>query len=334
MKPNNTFEEILNTLKKSQNILLASHTGADLDSIGSNIALKLILKNLGINADFYSVDNLPVGLTDLVDCQHVNAPVDIATIDLSKYDTFLGLDVDTTDRVTKTDGFKLPENIKTKVYIDHHQTSLGMGDLNYVDKNASSATLLIFRMSKELNIPLNKQIGEYILLGILGDTGTFQFSNTHPEDLKAVTELIEKYDVNMFNMIYNMTFNEPIELFKMKRIIYNNLKVDFENRFAYTTYTQKEKADAGIDPNIGLPAVSDTIKRLKGVDFVFVISETKDKVNEYHLGMRSHEKNFDVSKIAIKLGGGGHKPAAAAKLTNQKSIDEAIQTVISTIAEM
>ena len=120
-----------------------------------------------------------------------------------------------------------------------------------------------------------------------------------------------------------------------KAVIYSNLKLNKENKIAWSSISLKEMNEKGITSLEGLYPACDLIKQLEGIDFAFVIKESETNPGTYKASLRSHEPYYDVSKIAVALGGGGHKTASStAVLKDAKTIQEAASIVFETAKKL
>ena len=101
-------------------------------------------------------------------------------------DVFIALDCEKT-RLGAAE--TLFDKAKKKINIDHHiSNASGCGDVNYVVPTASSASELIYDViDKEY---MDEEIAKAIYIGIIHDTGIFQYSNTSKKTLQIAGELI------------------------------------------------------------------------------------------------------------------------------------------------
>jgi nanoRNase/pAp phosphatase (c-di-AMP/oligoRNAs hydrolase) len=134
--------------------------------------------------------------------------------------------------------------------------------------------------------------------------------------------------VKIFEVISKLSSYEYIDQIKYKELVYRNLVVNKEKRFAYSTLTLKEIADAGIDMEKVFVRHSDLIKFLIDVDFTFVISETDSDPKYFEVSFRSKGPDYNVKVLAEMFGGGGHVSGAGAKLYSILDIHEALTFVL------
>src|SRR5256885_4032584 len=75
--------------------------------------------------------------------------------------------------------------------VDHHHDNSRFGDVNYVDGHASSTAEILARICDGLGIELTPQIAEALYVGLVTDTGRFQYRTTSPAALRLAARLVE-----------------------------------------------------------------------------------------------------------------------------------------------
>jgi len=201
------FLLIKKELDKSQNVLLVAHSAPDGDTIGSVFALKeyitVILKK---NAEVTCVDPLPVYLSFFLAREKMADP---SSINTEKYDLIIGCDAVERgfEKIVKNKGRK-----QKIILLDHH-TTLRMkfvrSDIVISDEKYSSVCEILYDFFDFHRIEINRKIAEYLLMGILGDTGIFQHANTTPKVMEIAAGLMKK----------GASLNKIIQLiFKNKRL--------------------------------------------------------------------------------------------------------------------
>ena len=73
--------------------------------------------------------------------------------------------------------------------IDHHVSNICFAQDNYVVPDASSTSELVYNLIDKDKI--TKEIAEALYLGIVHDTGVFQYSCAGPSTFRAAAELLE-----------------------------------------------------------------------------------------------------------------------------------------------
>ena len=328
MRKNNNPEEILDLIKSKEKIITCMDARFDYDSFCSVLAMSKFLESLGKNYEVTYFTKLPEQAKEVFDTSLVKENVEPNKIDFSKYDLLIFLDSGDSKHLNKLFNFKVPSGITT-LCIDHHTKEELYADYNYVDDAEVSNCSLLLDLLESWKFKIEKDVATFLFTGLLFDSGFFQFKKTNAESFKKAARLIE-LGADKDNIIQKTTFNEEHRSMIIKKILYKNLVVDFSNRFAYSILSidgLRRNKISTTEHNSISPA--DEIKKLSGVDFVFVITEVKRK-SVFNVSLRSHNLNFDVAKIANGLGGAGHQMAAGANV-KAKSFGEVVKMVLDCV---
>ena len=322
----------MNTLKSAKHVLLSLHLSPDGDSLASCQAFSRVLDQQGIKHTVISPEPTPSFLDKLIDNSNIISQT-VSDMDLTGYDVFLSLDMESTNRCTNNAEFTFPSSIKT-INIDHHPQNKVWGDMNYVDTTAAANCCVLYDLFKSEGIAIDATTAKYLMIGIYTDSGSYQNSNTNSHSLRITADLMDM-GVNFFEIVWTMKYNEDMDSIKFKALVYKNVVYKPEKGYAYTTISLQEEAALGIKKEGKLPTASDFIKYLKNIDYAFVIKEKlhdEDGSIYFSISFRAHTIGFDVSALAKKFGGGGHKPAAAALIKGYSSIPEVLKHVEDTLA--
>ena len=189
------------------------------------------------------------------------------------------------------------------VNIDHHVSNRGCGDINYVVPSASSTSELIYDLIGKDS--LDRDLAMAVYIGIIHDTGVFQYSNTAPETMEKAAELIRfGFD---FPRLIEETFYEKtyIQSQIMGRALMESIRF-LDGRCIVSCVERRTMEFYEVDSS-DLDGIVNQLRNIKGVDCAIFMYQTD--VLEYKVSMRSNE-NVDVARIASYFGGGGHVRAA------------------------
>jgi bifunctional oligoribonuclease and PAP phosphatase NrnA len=309
------LEEIVQILKSKSTIVIVGHTNPDSDAVNSSFALAYALKNMGKNVkvvleEYNPKYNISKGYKFLYKG------------DISKlcFDLIVSVDTGSIERLGSMKD--IYADAKESICIDHHVSNDYFGKYNYVIKDASSTSEIIYEIVKEL-VDVDANIGTCIYGGILTDTGGFRYESTSPKTLSIVSKLLE-LDIN-FTKIYNdLMVSKTIE--EMKIYCKAVEKITFSNneKISYTNLTKEDFDDC----NANTQHLDGVVEFLLSVDTVEVgVLIYQKAANVVKVSMRS--KALDVNKIANSFGGGGHKLASGCILNN--TIEEATKTILKAI---
>ena len=217
------------------------------------------------------------------------------------YDLFICLDCGDKDRLE----FSAPlfDAAKHTLCVDHHISNRGFAEENYVVPDASSTSELICRLLEEDKLSLETASSLY--LGIVHDTGVFQYSCTSPETMRIAAGLLEK-GVDGPKIIQD-TFYE--KTYAQNQILGRALleSIVFMDGACIASYVKKNVMEFyGVTPK-DLEGIVSQLRVTKGVEVAIFMYE--QKTNIYKVSLRSKDK-IDVSRIAQYFGGGGHRKAA------------------------
>ncbi|MGM0437449.1 MAG: DHH family phosphoesterase [Bacillota bacterium] len=317
----NNLNSIGELIKKRDHFILIGHIDFDADCIGSLFGLKWILDKLKKNSIILINEEL-----DKYDF------IDIDNEDYQFFDEFklnkninyniIALDSGDADRLDQgknyLDSFPV-------FNIDHHEDNTLFGDYNYVNPDRAAAALIIYELAKKLNVNIDIKIGEAILMGIIGDTGSFRYSNTDIDVLEVTTELMKKgvdlYKIN--RMLYSRNSYKSV-LFK--GLALSTIKRSNDGKIAWVTASKEifDKAEMDEIDSMNIVNYARDIKNVEvGISFT-------EKNNEIKVSFRSNEY-CKVNEIAAKFSGGGHPRAAGCTIKGELS--EVKERVIDEVQE-
>jgi len=317
--------EIFKEFKKAKRVLCPLHLNPDGDSVASALAMYYLLSRMGKKIRVTSSDKLSNKFSFLKDCQKVEIK-DFTDLDLTKFDLILFLDISSLNRFTKENNFNIPENIIT-INIDHHDTNVRFANINAVFPEIGSTCQILYEFFKFQGIKIDKNISDLLYCGIYTDTGGLEFAasvRTH----EIMTDLLRK-GANHNEIVFQLERKLDIRHIKSWGEILENLKIDVKHRFCWSTISYDDILKIGCDPT-DYHGATEYIKMIKGTDFGFILAEQEP--NNVRGDLRSRrqpeEEGFDVSQIAVALGGGGHKAAAGFEL--KMDLNNAEKTVLKT----
>lgn len=303
----NIYKQIFKIIKKYNTIVIARHIGADPDALGSQFALKDIILKLFPEKKVYAVGN-PASRFKFFGNNEK----------LDNIDTTKGLLIvlDTPD-IKRIDGVSL-DNFEYVIKIDHHPIIDKYANIELIDDTACSTSQLILEFVFNNKIAINKEIGEKLYLGIVGDTDRFLHDYTSTKTFYLVNKLLEETKID-FTSLYKFLYQRPISEIRFEGYIYQNLMLT-ENGVAYIKITDKKLKEFGVDS----AAAGNMINNLKFVNEIIVwVFLTEDiKSNLIRANIRSVGPY--INEIATKFGGGGHKYASGVKLKTWEDSDKLI----------
>lgn len=315
-----TLDNILEEIKKAETIVIMAHETPDGDAIGSCLAMKVALKQLGKNADVI-IREVPKIFDFLPGREEIKADSDV-----ERYDLAISLDCADFKRLVGNEYF---EKAKQTIVIDHHSSNKMYGDINFINPVAPACCQILIGMFQYFNINIDKELGTCILTGIITDTGGFRYSGVTPETFEFTAELLEK-GVNVSDIYKRVLDTKTKANFELMRRTIDRMEFleDGKVTFTYITNKDLEEVNAGIGDHEGIVEIG---RDVEGVEVSVFIRQKDDDENTYKISMRSNDY-VNVSDICMMFGGGGHEKAAGAIV--QGDVEQVKQKVMKEIKKV
>ncbi|TMC44401.1 MAG: bifunctional oligoribonuclease/PAP phosphatase NrnA, partial [Chloroflexi bacterium] len=198
------MKEITAALLGARRIALVSHRDPDPDTVGSALALGLGLESIGKQVSWHCADPVPEQQRFLHGSERftqVPPPEDV--------DLVVTVDFGSVDRAK----FALPSRPKL-VNVDHHASNDNFGTANLVDVTAAASAELVSRVIDALGIKWTPEMATAALVGIMTDTGSFQFPSTDSRALDRAARLREA-GADLQAITYNIFRNKRFEALKL-----------------------------------------------------------------------------------------------------------------------
>ena len=296
------MKNIAEVLEGVKTVGIGGHIRPDGDCVGSCMAMYQYIQNnypdkevdvfLGeIPSTFYRIKGTDEILHEIDESKH--------------YDLFIVLDCGDTGRLE----FSVPLFVSAghTLCIDHHVSNICFAQDNYVVPDASSTSELVYNLIDKDKI--TKEIAEALYLGIVHDTGVFQYSCAGPSTFRAAAELLET-GIDAADLIMDTFYEKSYARMQ----IFGRALVEsflFMEGKCIVSYIRKKVMDFyGVKPS-DLDGIVSQLRLTKGVEVAMFIYEHESQV--FKVSLRSNGA-VDVSKIASYFGGGGHVKAAGCDL--------------------
>ena len=212
--------------------------------------------------------------------------------------------------------------------VDHHHDNTRFGNVNLVDVGASCTAEIVFDLSRRLGAQTTKSIAQALYVGLITDTGMFMYENTDARTHRVAADLIEAgVDVNeTFRRLYERVPEEKL------RLIARALgKIDrrLDGALSTTYLSADDYAATGADETM-TEGIIDFVRGIEGTSVAAVVRDKPDSHREARkVSLRSTDGSVDVSRIARKMGGGGHQRAAG--FSTDRPYDELVEFITGEI---
>lgn len=314
-------KQIHHHIKQSKKIVVVPHRNPDGDALGSATAFFEYLEKNGKNGTLFC-------LTPLADYWHFLAHAfktvsDPAIFNDSEIDTIVVLDSGDLN-YAGINNF-LTDSKASLINIDHHPANGRYGMLNLVVPGASSTTEVLYNFFRHNAIPVNQRMASSLLTGILTDTDNFRNAATSAEAMAIAGELLRLGgNINMIKT--SVMKNKSVETLRLWGLALSRLTKHEELNLTYTYITQNDWQNYRLNEN-ETEGIANFLNNLEETTKMsLVLKETDD--GNVKGSLRTTRNDVDVSEIAKKLGGGGHKKAAG--FTIKGTIDEALKKILTT----
>ncbi|MCM1126611.1 MAG: bifunctional oligoribonuclease/PAP phosphatase NrnA [Lachnospiraceae bacterium] len=295
--------DILKEVSGASTIGIGGHIRPDGDCIGSAMGLYLYLAKMCPGVDIQVFLEEPA---DIFEC--ISGIEQIRTdfeTEVERFDVFIALDT-TKDRLGRAE--KYFDGAGKRINIDHHISNSGCGDVNYIMPKASSTCELIYDLIQDKE-QMDEEIAKAIYIGMVHDTGVFQYSNTAPSTLRAAAQLIS-YGFDFPKLIdetfYEKTYvqNQILGRALLESIVFMDGKciVSMVDKRTMSFYHAKPH---------DLEGIVNQLRNTRGVECAIFMYQLDTL--EYKVSLRSNGR-VNVERVAAFFGGGGHERAAGVNM--------------------
>ncbi len=308
-----SFQEAVDLIEKSGGVLVTTHTKPDGDACGCVAVLCDALAALGKEAQPLMLSDVP-GWYEFVFADKVPVLGRDVTVEqlaggkLGEFDLIMVADTDSFSQLGDFEKY-LKGNDKAVLVIDHHITSDGVGDVKIADSSAAATGLIVFELAKYAGWGITERMAQALFVAIATDTGWFQFSNTDSRVYNTCGQLIEAgaKPTEIYEKLYH---NFSYARFRLMLAMLETLELHFDGQFASQHILRRdfERTGAAYEDTENL---INECHRIGTLEAWALFVELKD--GRIRCSLRS-KGAVDVSKIAQKFGGGGHKVAAGTYL--------------------
>ncbi len=317
----NTLSKIAEKIKRSKGVLILTHIRPDGDAYGSALALSVALDFLKIPNQVCDESPIPSNLTFVKGIEKVKQKP------TEGYDLIVAVDCSDEQRLgALQDCFLIAKrkNIDT-ANVDHHISNNRFGKYNFVRECAANC-MNVALLLDELGVEINKEIAEYLLLGLLTDSGNFSHDDVGEEAFLLGARLM-KAGADICSAQYHLFKKQP----KARAILYakvmSGIRYYHDDRFAVIVITKQAMTECGADEGmtegfVDFPLTVDTVEVSASVMEV--------RRGQYKISLRS-KKHADVNKVARVYGGGGHIRAAGCMLFGE--VEEVLDRLSYTVSQ-
>ena len=303
------ISKAFDAIKNHDVIVIHRHSNPDGDAMGSQIGLKHVLETNFPDKKVYAVgdDARRFAFMD-------GSQMDEITDDV--YEGALAIVLDTSAKsLISDDRYTLAE---TTIRIDHHIFVEDIADIDIDDTTFESCCGLVTYLVREWGLEVDSYAAKALFTGLVTDSGRFRYDSTTPRTFDLASFLLSKG----FNAtsIYNQLYVDSYENVKKRAEFVLAVKFSPSN-VAYIYTVADRVKELGMEAQAVSRGMVNVMAEIKDVDIWVNFTECEQGVL-----CEIRSKCYDINKIAVAHGGGGHLKASGATLKDtaeaMKVLDE------------
>ena len=310
------FENIIELIKRYDTIIIHRHKKPDGDALGSQIGLKNII-----------IDNFP-GKTVYMVGDHAGryAFMDESVMDEIPDETYSGalaIILDTSAKSLISDErYTLAD---TTARLDHHIFCEKIAETELTDTSYESCCGLITDLAVSSGLSLSPASAKALYTGMVTDSGRFRYDSTTSKTHRLASALMEQ-DFSTTE-IYRNLYQDNFDNIRLRASFV--LKIKFTEAGTAYIFTPKSEVESlGVDTFTISRGMVGTMSEIKGVDIWANFTETDEGILAE---LRS--SLYNINRVAVKYGGGGHEKASGATLKNMDEVNAMLRDLDAIIME-
>lgn len=313
------YKEFIKKIKRHKRIAVFSHIRPDGDCLGSQVAFCLWLQKNGIDATAYNQDGPSDNLAWLNDIFPIQQP---DSRRLSAYDAFVILDGNALHRFGAI-AESIPSFGEPIYMIDHHPQPDNIFEAAVSRTDYSSTAELVYELYAEHDISqIDTNAAKAMYVGIVTDTGSYQFDSVTPNTLRAGADLLARGGFKPNDVVEKVYSTKKLNQLQLLSKALETITLHADQQIASicvtkamfeATNTKKEDTEGFVSYPLSI----------SGVKACILFREDEDRIK---ISLRSRSE-IDVNKWARQINGGGHKKAAAG--SHPGPIEKAMEDVIA-----
>lgn len=313
------WDATVSALAEAEELAVACHFNPDGDALGSVLALTLGLRGLGktVHPTWGQTPlKVPAQYEFLPGSDGFEAPADLPVVP-----AFVALDCGAPDRLGSLE--KKASRAQTLMNIDHHRGNPDFGTLNVVITDASSTAEIVAALLRDVGVRIDRDIATCLWVGVVTDTGRFQYANSSPSTLRLAADLVE-LGVPVADIAHDIFESSPFDYLKLVGRVLERAELVESGRFVHSWVTLDDMSETGVAPD-EMDSLIDLVRSTRAATVAALFKEQDD--GTWRVSLRSRGPN--VGEIARSYGGGGHDLAAGFNVPNRERAVGEITGVLS-----
>jgi phosphoesterase RecJ-like protein len=313
MKHQASISALLDLIRKCNTFAITSHVRPDGDAIGSSLGLLHLLEAMGKRATVVFTDPIPPNF-------HFLPGVERISTHLPKADAVIFLECDSVERssIDRAE-FDAAQPLLT-INIDHHRSGREFAQFNWIDPQAAAVGAMVYDLVLATGVTITLPMSDCLYAAILTDTGSFNYPSTTASTF-AMAERLVQSGTSADRIARAIYFCNPASKVRLLGIALTNLQIDDAVCWSCVTLAEMERVGASVEDCEG---VVNHLIGIAGIEAAVFLRELPGQA-QFRLSMRSRG-TLDVSSIAERFGGGGHKSASGC--TMDGSLSEVTERIV------
>lgn len=304
---------IVKAISQSRKILIACHVNPDGDCIGSLLALGLGLASIGKRIYMVSQDGVPARYRKLPGAQEIRKRIEKVA------DMAITVDCNAKEMVGRP--FDTIKKTKYILEIDHHEYRKPFGNLFLIETKAAAVGEIVYRLLKQLNVHVAKDIAQNILTSVIVETNSFRLPVVRPFTFTLCAQLL-KTGVDFNRLSELIYWSKTKEAAILSGRCMSNLKFIRRGKIAWAVVRRKDFSRIG-GKDEDVDSVANDILSIDSVKIAILFRERDKKM--LRVSLRSKGR-INVASLAYRYGGGGHFDSSGCYIANtEREIAELIE---------
>jgi phosphoesterase RecJ-like protein len=301
MSKADSIAALLSLLRERQSFLITSHARPDGDAIGSALGMMHLLDAMSKDVQVVFADPIPFIYSFLPGVKRITH-----SLPATPPDAAILLECGSIER----SGFERIDAGMT-INIDHHLSSQHFADFNWIDTDAPAAGAMVYELAVASGVKISTAMATCLYTAVLTDTGSFTYAATTAKTF-ALAEHLVASGASAHEVAEAVYFSNPPSKIRVLGLALNNMVL--EGEVAQAWITQEEMARAGAEPE-DCEGIVNYLIGIAGIETAAFLREvsTADRTPEFRTSLRS-KGSIDVSLVAERFGGGGHRNASGCTL--------------------
>ncbi|WP_330249226.1 bifunctional oligoribonuclease/PAP phosphatase NrnA [Nocardia sp. NBC_00565] len=324
-----TFGPALAALNAARSVTILCHVQPDADTIGSGLALALVLHRRGIPVwvSFAEPAELPATMRTLPGVRHLVRPVDVP----AEVDLLITVDCGSVGRLGA-----LADRLagaRTTLVLDHHRSNTRFGAINVVDASAESTTSLVAGLLDAWQVAIDAEVAHCLYAGLVTDTGSFRWVRPGTHQL---AERLLATGIDGAEITRSLMDTHPFDWLPMLSRVLGTARLESAVHGGVgLAYVFVRRGDVAGVRSEEVESVIDIVRTTAEAGVAAVFKESRTIDDRWTVSLRSRDSGpgvrdgVDVSEVATALGGGGHRYAAG--YTTHGRLEDVVSALLTVL---